>query len=549
MVIGNPPWGSNAERGTPAATWCAAHDLPIADKQIATAFAWKAAKHVAADGEVCLVLPVGTLFNLTRTALDVQRAFLKRHAVNTVLNLADYQRFLFEEAGHPALVVSYRRAPPVNDLHEIAYWVPKSDWLVTRAEVITVVPEDQSRLRLRDVLSDLDTEDAPQIWKRRYWATGRDWRLLDRLCSYPRLRDHVRKPREDAPNKPWLMAVGFQPVTEADDPAKAKTISLPSDAFIRARSPELDLFLIPSDCSRLEAAAVRVRGGSNTNTDVFRAPHVLVSKGFTSTAFADFPCSFQDAVRGINGPPDDAELLAFLAAYLRTSLAKYFLFHTSSNWGVSRQQALVEEMLRLPLPLPDALLDPQRAWAIVKEVAALISSAATTVANKALFANRSEIVRSASSSIEPLIEEYFDILPGEKILIEDTVRVIVPSVRPTPSRLHVPTIMPSTDKQRSEYVDRLCGSLNQWVRAGTSVVKGQVIASADLGVGLTVLQKTKRDAAAQPLDGGDDLLKVLNKIRQSASRQLNTLDIARGVKLFEGNRLFIVKPIALRHWT
>jgi hypothetical protein len=74
LVIGNPPWGSVAIAGTPAATWCTKHNRPIADKQIATAFAWKAPNHVTADGEMCLVLPVGTLFNLTRTALEVQTA-------------------------------------------------------------------------------------------------------------------------------------------------------------------------------------------------------------------------------------------------------------------------------------------------------------------------------------------------------------------------------------------------------------------------------------------------------------------------------------------
>jgi hypothetical protein len=474
LVIGNPPWGSVAVDGSPAATWCARHNRQIADKQIATAFAWKAADHVTAGGQICLVLPVGTLFNLTKTALDVQREFLKRHAVETVLNLADYQRFLFEEAGHPALVISYHPTAPANDLQEITYWVPKADWLVTRAEVITISPDDQSRVRLRDVLADLDSVDAPQIWKRRYWATGRDWRLLDRLCQYPRLRDHVHRPREDASNKPWIMAVGFQPVNEADDPAKAKTIPLPSKAFIRARSPELDLFLIPSDCSQLENAAVEVRSGSNTNTAVFSAPHVLVSKGFTSTAFADFPCSFQDAVRGISGPWSDRELLAFLAAYLRTPLAKYFLFHTSSNWGVSRQQAYVEEMLRLPFPLPDLLPDPKRAWAIVRNVAALIASAASAAGSGGPFVNRREIVRTTSHVIDPLVEEYFDILPEEKALIDDTVRIIVPSVRPTRTRGNVPTIMPSTASQRSAYVEKLCSTLNQWTKGGQLEVRGHV---------------------------------------------------------------------------
>ena len=76
-------------------------------------------------------------------------------------------------------------------------------------------------------------------------------------------------------------------------------------------------------CTELPAPEVTVRSGSNKGTDVFRTPHVLVAKGFTSTAFADFDVSFQDAVRGISGRKEDRDLLIFLAAYLRSALATF----------------------------------------------------------------------------------------------------------------------------------------------------------------------------------------------------------------------------------
>jgi hypothetical protein len=66
-----------------------------------------------------------------------------------------------------------------------------------------------------------------------------------------------------------------------------------------------------------------------------------VAEGYTSIAYADFDVSFQHALRGVHGPANDRDLLIFLAAYLRTPLARYFLFHTSSNSGVSRQKVHV----------------------------------------------------------------------------------------------------------------------------------------------------------------------------------------------------------------
>ena len=547
LVIGNPPWGSTALPKTAAAKWCSKHEYVVPDKQIATAFVWKAAHHAREDGRICLVLPHGTLFNLSQTALEFQKSLLKRHALDHVLNLADYQRFLFEEAGHPALVISYRQKPPESPRHRIQYWAPKADWLVTRAEIIIVGPEDRATIAVEEVLHDLEGQDAPQIWKHRYWATPRDWRLLDRLSLYPRIRGLVRRAKEKESDKPWFMAVGFQPVTENDDPAKAETVALPSNLFIGAKSKNLDLFLLEDECKTLPAAEVAMRSGSNKATDVYKGPHVLVPKGFTSTAYADFDVSFQDAIRAISGPKKDRELLIFMAAYLRSPLARYFLFHTSSNWGVSRQQVHVEELTRLPFPFPEDTANPKRAREIVKEVAEIVMTAALEAGQQ--FADRRDIVHQAESQIEPLINEYFDVVDLENKLVEDTVKIIIPSVRPTRKRRTIPTIEPSKAKQREAYVDRLCETLNGWSKSGLFTAQGRAAGSVKLGIAIAVLQKTPRAQNAPPPAQIEDLLVPLHRLRNATANHLNAFELMRGAKVFDQNRLYIVKPIGHRFWT
>jgi hypothetical protein len=548
LVIGNPPWGSIAKDDTAAGRWCAANNRPLPDKQIAAAFIWKATEHVSPRGRICLVLPHGVLFNHSTTAIPFQRAWVRAHAIDRVLNLADFQRFLFEKAGHPALVVSYRKTAPSSSADVIEYWAPKTDWTVTKAEVITIAPQDRTTLTVGEVLQDLDGPDAPQLWKQRFWATPRDWRLLDRLGIYPRLRDIVRQARDKSSSKPWLMAVGFQPLGENDDPEKASTITLPSKLFIAATSGALQLFLLPSDCEKRTSNQVTVRNRSNKNTNVFRAPHVLVAKGFTSTAFADCDVSFQDAVRGIHGPAEDRELLVFLAAYLRSPLARYFLFHTSSNWGVSRQEVHVEEMLRLPFPLPEQHPDPKRSKQIVRLVAKIVDNAAQEAAGE--FANRAGIVRDATKKIEPLIEEYFDILPMEKPLVDDTINVIIRSARPTRARPLVPTLKPATTAQQTTYGDRVCEMLNGWSKGGPFAVRGQVQACEQLGIGVVTLEKVERARAAEPMaESGKNLLSLLDRVRKAIPRKHATLDVVRGVMVFDRNRLYVVKPIGQRFWT
>ena len=99
-----------------------------------------------AERRVCFVLPHGVLFNHSTTALPFQKAWVRAHSIDRVLNLADFQRFLFEKAGHPAVVVRYRKPAPSDMAHRIEYWGPKADWTVTKAEVITIAPQDRHNI-------------------------------------------------------------------------------------------------------------------------------------------------------------------------------------------------------------------------------------------------------------------------------------------------------------------------------------------------------------------------------------------------------------------
>ncbi|GAB5441355.1 MAG: N-6 DNA methylase [Fuerstiella sp.] len=546
VVVGNPPWGSIAGDDTPAGVWASENDHAIPDKQIASAFIRKATDHVDASGSVCFVLPAGVLFNHSEKAIEFQKSWVTTNTLECVLNLADYQRFLFEVAGYPAIVARYRpKVPEVTARKNIDYWSPKSDWSVTKAEVIRIASEDRVKLSLDEVVDSLSGDDAPQIWKRHFWATPRDRRLLDRLSDLPRLRSIVRQTREKS-DKPWIIAQGFQPLGPGDDRGEAKRIQLQGRTFIEATS-DFDLVLNERDCDRLQSASVEARRHMRDDAiSVFAPPHVLVTRGFSNAAFADFYCSFRSSVRGIHGPQEDAALLAFLAAYLRSSIARYFLFHTSSNWGVTRAEVQDEELLKLPFPLAHA--ESGASHDIVEDVAAILrgASKAATKENS----NRAEIVKEASRSISPLIDHYFGITDSERDLINDTINIAIPSTRPTRSRLNVPTVKSSSSQQRDAYVERLSGLLSEWAKRGTQGVRGYSIVSEKSGVGLAVLEKVDRSAINEPMHSTDDtLVETLARLREIASRKHVAIELVRGIKIFDRNRLYIVKSLDQRNWT
>ncbi|MBX3473069.1 MAG: N-6 DNA methylase [Planctomycetes bacterium] len=542
-VVGNPPWASVTDREAPAPKWIRARSLPFPDRQLANAFMWKAPLHLDAGGRVCFVLPHGILFAHGGRAVDFQRTFFQTYAVDLVINLADYQFFLFDKSRHPALVIRYNKQRPVKSSDRIDFMAPKADWSSTRAEIISVLAQDRSRLTLGEVLSDLDAKDAPLIWKRHTWATPRDWQLLDRLLLLPRLRDIVGR---NAASR-WTIAEGFQPQGPNDNPATAKDLSLPTTNFISASSTALNLFLLEQECHSLSSNVIEVRGRSNTQVAAYKGPHVLVAHGFSRIAFADFDVSFQHALRGIHGPRGDAKLLMFLAAYLRSPLARYFLFHTSSNWGISRSKVHVEELLRIPFIVPEQARDPRRGREIVNEVAASILEASKKVSRGLV--HRGDIVRKTDEAVEPLIGAYFDIDESERLLIADTIQITEPSIRPSKAMEDVRTVSPSTPEMRDAYSMRLCELLNAWAKKEW-IVHGRVTADHKTGMCIAVLEKTGRDEKPKALDlPVETIFRLAKEVQQSASIGEGTLQLARGLKLFHRNLLLIFKPCGQRFWS
>lgn len=544
VVIGNPPWASLTGPENTAEAWCASRSLPVPNRQLATAFVWKGALHQQPGGRVCFVLPHGVLFNHQRKAIDFQRAWLERHAVDVVLNLADMRFNLFEAAVGPALIVRYRKDPPSVRDHRIKYLVPKTSWAISQAELVSVVPEDRTEVRLADILPDLRKSHASREWKERFWGTPRDWKLLDRLSELPRLSDAVGQGRARAHSR-WLIAEGFQPLSPADDPKIAKIITLPSRLFISARDVGTEPALDKTDCEQLPKPQARVRRA--LNTAIFKGPHVLVTKGL-NVSFANFAVSFRHAVRGIHGPREDRDLLVFLAIYLRSPIARYFLFHTSSRWGIERAEVEVAELLKVPFPLPEQLKSPKEARKLIAAVAKKVD--AFSAAGRPVLSDREDAVRQLQAECDEHLYEYFDIIDVERALIEDTEQVVIESILPKRASAKLPTLKEATAAFRNQYVDLLCRTLNDWAREGPYRIHGRTHASSTSGVAVAIVDRTRNGPPTAEVDSdGAALMTVLDRLQRTFAKELGSIELLRGVKVFDKETLYLFKPLAQRFWT
>ena len=114
----------------------------------------------------------------------------------------------------------------------------------------------------------------------------------------------------------------------------------------------------------------------------------------------------------------------------------------------------------------------------------------------------------------------------------------------------IPTLRASNPTELSAYTELLCKTLNGWSKSKRYVVRGNAIVSEKLGVGVAILQK-RLASEAGPQESADskEIIAALAGLRRATSRKLSTFELFRGAKVFDHNRLYLVKPIGQRFWT
>ncbi|MCF2150406.1 SAM-dependent methyltransferase [Desmonostoc muscorum LEGE 12446] len=552
LIVGNPPWAKvTGKQKNLMEKWCKQENHTIAQRQLACGFVWKALQHLRDEGRICFLLPAGVLFNHQDKALDFQNEWLSTYTIEQVINLSDMRFYLFDGADRPTLIVRYRKEKPDIKTSSIEYITPKTELESIRAEILSISPEDQKKIRLREVLYDLSNAEPALVWKQSFWGTPRDRKFLERLSALPRLDRLVDtlKIAESKRTKRWLMSRGFEPEGASDNPNNVILSPWsPKILFLAARSNNIDLVILESDCTPIGNRFQRLR--RLPNQKIFTAPLVIVSKSL-KVAFAEFDVVFQDALRGIHGKPEDTEVFMFLALALNSVLAKYFLFHTASTWGIERGDIRVSELLKFPFVLPEMTQNPSRSRKIVQEVAEKIRNLKNQI-NQNFLINRQQIVQNEKDELLKYVYEYYDIDEYEQILINDTINISIPSIQPNRSTWPIPTLVRSEPQERKEYLKLLCDVLNTWARKGQYTIIGNVIRSLKMGAAIIVLDRkinVEQSWVDIEQESTQELDTILRRIIRLLPHQQGSISFLRNLKVFDQDKLYIFKPLARRFWT
>lgn len=577
-IVGNPPW---AGRGK---------------KQIAQDFMARTPDLLLPDGKATLLLPTKVFFNKT----DVfQRQWLRAVTLEKVVQLSDYRFILFTGAICPCLIARFNSKAPAVETHRVEYLTPKVTRIDLRQGAIPIAPSDRKELPLRSLLGAADHNAATMAWKSHFWGSQRDVKFLQSLWALPKLGDrvdqlsHTRGKRTHG----WATGQGCKPWSLNSKAKPDRALKLfkeagnkwsPDDLFVMPKRMDGQAFLPQELCGNLKQ---HFTGEGYSLTELyskppaalFTPPLVLFNQGFTSAAFFDFAVRFQDSLQSIAGPPEDADSLIFLSAYLRSRLARYIAFHTSANIGMERDKVHLDEVLSMPFYLPG---DPDAASpdaaALLRKIVSKLRDLKRRMTESAvrLAARLEELddpkslklrhgdegtadderkkwlstwaakTATVQAEIEPLVCDYFGLSSQEKALVEDTCTIFDKS--DTPGTLDTP--MPTLDALEADglapYADMLSSTLREWSqgqRLALTITSG---VNADLGLAVVKIEQTKTSGPFRTAPLTHELAEAVRQIEEAATTGNGSLIYLRDETWwFDVPRIFIAKPALHGRWT
>ena len=336
IIVGNPPWQTSLT--AKAADYIKQNNHAIGNKQIAQAFLWRAPTLLADNGHICLLGPSkGILFNQSGPSREFRHRFFMAYEVTKIVDFSAFRRSLFRRAVAPMVAVFYRILPDTDSGQgELMYLNPHPSPLSEGLAGIVVFGDEVRRFSRRQVASH------PYIWKVALWGSPRDLTLIGDLGErFPSLEEVSQR-------RAWQIREGVT-INGGDEnfaPELAAMRYVPVDAV-------RPFHVLSSQEDRIGHEVFH----RPRNRRIYLGPHVLaragvMASGVLASAFLPDDAVFTDRITGIAGPSVDVDYLKVVCAYMNSSLARYYQFLTSSQWGVERDAVLLKEQKSFPCAIP-----------------------------------------------------------------------------------------------------------------------------------------------------------------------------------------------------
>lgn len=362
-VVGNPPWITitlkPCTKGEEhACAWMQQpqnkKERPISRNRVAEAFSWLVGDVLEPEGVVGFVLSATSLFSLGKQSQKYRQHFFTNHEVLRITNFTNLREVLFGgRAEMPATTIIYRKAVEDYEKQPIIHYAP---FTVNQVSHTTYQPWTITihENEMQTIFAYEAEEGENSTWKLALWGTYRDRRTIERInYLFPTTLEQMCVKRG------W----SFERNVELRHESESKSVDLEYIAELRGkklfRSDLMNKALLQHTVPKgilkdipNEKCFVRKRGGQ-AGLSVIYAPHIIVSSRWMSyIIYSEEDFVIAPLHIGIASTDKDAHVLRALSIYLQSRLVAYYLFFHSSAWGVFRRnrQVSINEVANIPVP-------------------------------------------------------------------------------------------------------------------------------------------------------------------------------------------------------
>ncbi|MGE0679982.1 MAG: class I SAM-dependent DNA methyltransferase [Candidatus Binatia bacterium] len=565
-VVGNPPWKKlNPKKlslqDKPVWRWMEEQkdrERPIGGNQVAQAFAWAVGECLTAHGEAGLLLPAMTLFD--DPSREFRSMFFRKFRVHAVANFANFANVLFAKRSQaPAASFFYGLRPhhflkSEEDEEYITTYTP----LVANQEPTRPVSENTRQETWSLVLNASEIRDIPLAkvatgnslpWKLATWGSELDEKLLRRLArQFPRLRDSEK-------NQLVIISQGLelrrgQNGTEEVEPVPE--VIGKWQLHVTELEKLRNFFAFPDHSLKTvgpEFGFARKRGGVRLPLSVCRPPHVIVSAARNFAVYSEEFIVVPPRQIGIVSTSNNRNFLKALALFLSSDFVFYHLL-TSTELGVKRDRATLNALRELPIPLSNLSAKELEQWVRLHDQLVEETVKRFKLKESMFFSKESPngAIDKLCRKLNDLVFDSLRLTDIDRVLIRDLVTV---KLDLNEGQLGSNAVRPPTVSDLKRYARRLKSELDGFIEGElTGQHEINVIyepTSAMLEVELT---RNGHHGEIQVIPAEKDAAAELNTIRQRLRKQWSQwVYFDRNLRVYEGPRTFVFKPMQRFHWT
>lgn len=501
VIVGNPPWQSAITEKTKE--YLKKANRIIGDKQIAQAFSIKSSELCKQNGIICLLMPSkGLLFNRSEKNRTYRANLFSDNNVLAIINLSVYRKFLFDHASGPASAIIY--TPKTKELNQpIVYCTPKPIYTIEDIRKFSIDPTDICRIP-RDIIDD------DRIWKIAMWGAPRDLELIGKMQStFAPMASFIEENH-------MITAEGFKRGNrkyQCSDFIGLPLVEAKTFKPYYVSSDELQVV----DFNDFECIVKNSR-------DIFKAPHLIIKQSHKNGTFLsevlDYNAVFNHSLLGVHG---NISRLKYLSVIISSRVFTYYHILTNRKWLVERDELEAGDIWNTPIPTPNDE-EISEACSIFDELVILPSKKQRA---ERFVRHMYRLKEYESYQVDNIIDYAYDYFKNK----QDSVSFQQPNINAY--NLYYYCI--------SEVLTNTFGS-------SIGLSGDLYLGNAPLSVlVLNLVQQYNKGLSV--ITDDNQLNEILSNLDSSLIDNQNMVFVRRNLRIYQRDRIYIVKPSQRKYWT